>query len=130
LDPVTVTVEIPPENKGQIVEFVSDILDTQIAIEAHDARVVVNERNGVIVVGENVMVGRVAVTHKNISLETGNNAAAGPLFEIDQTNSSSSTRLQALVEALNDLKVSPQDIIDIIKSLERSGDLYGRLIVE
>ena len=130
VDPVTVTVKIPPENKDQEVEFVSDILDTQIAIHSHDARVVVNERNGVIVVGDNVMVGRVAVTHKNISIETGANPASGPLMVVDQSVSSSTTRLDALVNSLNDLKVSPQDIIDIIKSLERSGDLYGRLIVE
>jgi flagellar P-ring protein precursor FlgI len=130
IDPVTVEVQIPPQYQNQLVEFFAAILDNQVAIQSHDARVVVNERNGVIVVGDNVMVGRVAVTHKNISVETGNDPAGGPLFVVDQAESSSTTRLQALVDALNDLKVSPQDIIDIIKSLERSGDLYGRLIVE
>jgi flagellar basal body P-ring protein FlgI len=49
---------------------------------------------------------------------------------VDPSENTSTTRLRALVEALNKLKASPQDIIDIIKSLERSGDLYGRLVVE
>ena len=75
------------------------------------------------------MVGRVAVAHRNLSIETGNEPALGPFLEIDQSDSST-TRLKALVSALNALKVSPDDIMDIIKSLERSGDLYGRLIVQ
>ena len=132
IDPVTVRVRLP--EKGDYadhpVEFFAAVLDAQVAIQSHDARVVVNERNGVIVVGDNVMIGRVAVTHKNISIQTGEDPTHGPLLVVDQSEDSSTTRLQALVDALNDLKVSPQDIIDIIKSLERSGDLYGRLIVE
>jgi flagellar P-ring protein precursor FlgI len=130
VDPVTVEVRIPPEYQNQVVEFFAMILDNQVAIQSHDARVVVNERNGVIVIGDNVMIGRVAVTHKNITLETGGEATDKPLKVVDQAESSSTTRLQALVNALNDLKVGPQDIIDIIKSLERSGDLYGKLIIE
>ena len=78
------------------------------------------------------MVGRVAVTHKNVSIQTGDEPARGPLLVVDQNaySSASETRLKALIDALNALKVDSQSIIDIIKSLERSGDLYGRLIVE
>ena len=96
----------------------------------HDARVVIDERNGSIVIGDNVMVGRVAVAHRNLSIETGDDPSIGPFREIDQLDDTSTTRLKALVGALNALKVSPDDIMDIIKSLERSGDLYGRLIVQ
>jgi flagellar P-ring protein precursor FlgI len=131
--PVTIRVTIPDAYKDSDegrVKFIATLLDTPVAIQANDARVVVNERNGVIVVGEKVMVGRVAITHKNIAIQTGNDPIHGPLHLVDPMADTSTTRLKALVDALNALKASPHDIIDIIKSLERSGDLYGRLIVE
>ena len=37
---------------------------------------------------------------------------------------------QALVEALNGIKVPTQDIIEIIKGLERNGKLHGHVIIE
>jgi len=130
IDPNNVRVRIPAEYHDHHVGFIAMILDTQVALQHHDARVVINERNGVIIVGDNVMLGRVAVTHKSVSIQTGDDPAAGPLFVLDQNSDTSTTRLKALVDALNALKVDSQSIIDIIKSLERSGDLYGRLVVE
>lgn len=130
IDPSNVRIRIPDVYLEHRVQFVASVLDTKVALQSHDARVVINERNGVIIVGDNVMVGRVAVTHRNISLQTGEDARPGPLFMVDQTADSANTRLKVLVDALNALKVDSRSIIDIIKSLERSGDLYGRLIIE
>lgn len=129
IDQVNIAVRIDPRYRDNHVEFIAQVLDTQIIPPKHDARVVIDERNGSIVIGDNVMVGRVAVAHRNLSIETGNEPTLGPFLEIDQSDSST-TRLKALVSALNALKVSPDDIMDIIKSLERSGDLYGRLIIQ
>lgn len=130
IDQVNIEVQVDERYRNNPVQFISEVLDTQIVPPKHDARVVIDERNGSIVIGDNVMVGRVAVAHRNLSIETGNEPAIGPFLEIDQLNDTSTTRLKALVAALNSLKVSPDDIMDIIKSLERSGDLYGRLIVQ
>jgi flagellar P-ring protein precursor FlgI len=130
IDQVNIEVRIHDLYRDNPVEFVAQVMDTQIVPPKHDARVVIDQRNGNIVIGDNVMVGRVAVTHRNLNIETGNAPADGPLFVLDQASDTSTTRLKALVSALNALKVSPDDIMDIIKSLERSGDLYGRLIVQ
>lgn len=132
IDPANVRVRIPDEYKNYKVDFIAQVLETQVDLEHHDARIVINERTGVIVIGDNVMIGQVAVTHKNVSIQTGDEPARGPLIEVvqDSGSSSSTTRLKALVDALNALKVDSQSIIDIIKSLERSGDLYGQLVIE
>lgn len=129
IDQVNIEVQIPPLYRENPVEFIALVLNTQIVPPKHDARVVIDKRNGSIVIGDNVMVGRVAVAHRNLSIATGNEPTTGPFMEIDQSDTST-TRLKALVAALNSLKVSPDDIMDIITSLERSGDLYGRLIVQ
>ncbi len=129
IDQVNIVVRIDDRYRDNTVAFIAEVLDTQIVPPKHDARVVIDKRNGSIVIGDNVMVGRVAVAHRNLSIETGNAPSIGPFLEIDQSDTST-TRLKALVSALNALKVSPDDIMDIITSLERSGDLYGRLIVQ
>ena len=128
IDQVNIELQMPPKYLENPIEFIAEVLDKRIVPPKHDARVVIDKRNGSIVIGDNVMVGRVAVAHRNLSIETGNEA--GPFLEIDQLSDTSTTRLKALVAALNSLKVGPDDIMDIIQSLERSGDLYGRLIVQ
>jgi len=129
-DQVNIEVRIPAVYQDDPVAFASEVLDLQIIPPRHDARVVIDKRNGVIIVGNNVGVGRVAVSHKNIAIQTGAAPGDGPLFVVDQENDTNTTRLQALVNALNGLKVSTEDIIDIVEALEASGDLYGKLIVK
>ena len=59
-------------------------------------------------------------------------SAAGqtPSFEAIDTDQSDSAKLDALVNALNSIKVPNEDRIEIIKEIARSGKLHGRLIVE
>jgi len=130
IDQINIEVTIPPVYKDRQVEFIYWVLESRIYTPQNDACVVINERSGVVVIGDNVEVGPVAVTHKSLSVQTGGGPTKGPLFVVDQTANSSTTKLQALVDALNALQVSTQDIIDIIKELERSGELFGRVIME
>ncbi len=130
-DQVNVQVRIPPAYENYQVQFVSEVLDIRIPYLENDARVVINERTGTVIIGANVEIAPVAVTHKNFTIE------AGPFFPLDVEAAAGATtsgvrnvELKALVDALNALKASPQDIIDIIKGLKRSGDLYGELIIE
>lgn len=130
LDQVNVVVRIPAANVDYPVEFISDLLDIRLIDAQNDARVVINERTGTIIIGANVEIAPVAVAHKEFTIEAG-----GPFFALDPTARSSegnfeTVKLKSLVDALNTLKASPQDIIDIIKGLKRNGDLYGDLIVE
>lgn len=130
IDQVNIEVTIPPAYLDRPVQFVYEVLDSRIFTPQNDACVVINERSGVVVIGDNVEVGAVAVTHGNLSVQIGGGPLRGPLFVVDQTANTSTTRLQALVDALNALQVNTQDIIDIIKELERSGELFGRVIIE
>jgi len=126
MDQVNIEIRIPPAYRHNVVQFVAEVMETRIVPPQNDARVVINERNGVIIIGDNVEVGPVAVSHKNLSIET-----EGPLHVVDPaTTDISTTKLRGLVKALNALKVDTQDIIDIIKELERSGRLYGHVIIE
>jgi flagellar P-ring protein precursor FlgI len=130
IDQVNIVVRVPEAYRENPVQFASEVLDTRILTPENDARVVINERNGVIIIGDSVEIGPVAVSHKNLSIQTGAHTANGPLLVVSPPENTSTTKLRALVDALNALKVNSNDIIDIIKQLERSGDLFGHVIIE
>jgi flagellar P-ring protein FlgI len=68
LDPSTVKVTIPPGFKGDLVSMLTDI--EQLRVEPDEvARVVIDEANGVIVMGENVRISTVAVAQGNLTVK-------------------------------------------------------------
>ncbi|HUH84453.1 MAG TPA: flagellar basal body P-ring protein FlgI [Stellaceae bacterium] len=68
LDPSTVSVNMPPGFKGDVVAMLTDI--EQLRVEPDQvARVVIDEANGVIVMGENVRISTVAVAQGNLTVK-------------------------------------------------------------
>jgi flagellar P-ring protein precursor FlgI len=129
LNAVNVEVLIPPQYRDDPVLFISQVLSLPM-IEPHaEARVVINQRSGSVVIGGDVEIGSVVVTHKNVVIETGDNMALNRFVPLDPEKTSTA-KLKSLVESLNAVKVPTDDIIDIIKGLERNGKLHGTLIIE
>jgi len=91
--------------------------------------VVINERAGSIVISGDAEIGAAVVTHKNVVVETGGPTSAARFVPVDSTQTDS-PKLKGLVETLNAIRVPTEDIIEIIKGLDRDGKLYARLIVE
>jgi len=119
-----VEVVIPQQYREDPVMFVSMVL----ALPTLEP---LNQRAGSIVISGDVEIGAVVVAHKNIVIETGGSVGAGQFVPIDVDPQQSSTpRLKALVAALNAVNVPTEDIIDIIKGLDRNGKLHGQLVVE
>jgi flagellar P-ring protein precursor FlgI len=128
LDQVNVVVRIPPHYRPNPAEFVALVMDTRLTAAPSSRRVAINERAGVIVVGAEVEIAPVAVTHNGLTIQTGDIIANQ--FVGVESGTASRTRLEGLVQALNAIKAPPRDVIEIIKGLQRSGALYGELYVE
>jgi len=124
-----VVVEIPGQYREDPVSFISQVLSLPIMEPRTVSRVVVNERTGTIVISGDVEIGSVAVTHKNLVIEAGGQSAARPFVGVDPIDPSS-PKLKALVEALNAVHAPTEDIIEIIKGLDRNGKLHAPLIIE
>jgi len=129
IDQSNVVVTIPPQYRDDPVLFISQILSLPMLDPQTEARVVINERAGTIVIGGDVEIGSVVVTHKNVTIETGAAAGAEPFVPLDPEEINTA-KLKALVQALNTIHVSTADMIDIIKGLDRDGKLHGKLIIE
>jgi flagellar P-ring protein FlgI len=67
IDPSTVALNIPAKSAGDMVGFLTDI--EQLRVEPDDvARVVIDEANGIIVMGESVRISTVAVAQGNLTV--------------------------------------------------------------
>ena len=114
------------------------------------ARVVVDQRSGTIVMGENVRISRVAVSQGNLTLRIQeaplvsqpNPFAPGETVVVPRTDVAivdeagvglaevqEGTSLSEVVAGLNALGVAPRDMIDILKSIKASGALHAEFIV-
>lgn len=127
LNAANVRVKIPESYLSNPVEFVSILLENVIYNPEPEARVVINERAGSIVIDGNVQIGDVVISHRNIVVEANEQI---PRFSQITQDDQNSPKLSSLVDALNVLKVPNQDAIEIIKGINRSGKLHGRLIIE
>lgn len=114
------------------------------------ARVVVDQRSGTIVMGDDVRISRVAVSQGNLTLRIEeaplvvqpNPFSAGQTLVVPNTNAQineepgiglaeiqEGTSLSEVVAGLNALGVSPRDMIDILKSIKAAGALHAEFIV-
>ncbi len=115
------------------------------------ARVVVDQRSGTIVMGEDVRIGRVAVSQGNLTLRIREEPLAiqpNPFSEgtpiiVPRTEASisegdtvslaevpSGASLSEVVSGLNALGVSPRDMINILKSIKAAGALHAEFVVQ
>jgi len=129
LDQVNIEVLIPPQYSEAPAEFVSQVLALPLNEPQTGARVVINERAGSIVITGDVEIGAAVVSHKNVVVETGTEVSIERFVPVDPSETNT-PKLKSLVEALNKVNVQTEDIIEIIKRLDRSGILYGELIIE
>ncbi len=115
------------------------------------ARVVVDQRSGTIVMGEDVRISRVAVSQGNLTLriqETPplvvqpNPFSEGETVVVPRTQAEldedpgiklaevpPGTSLSEVIAGLNSLGVSPRDMIDILKSIKAAGALHAEFVV-
>ena len=148
-DSGSVTLKIPDEYQGRTVEFVADLELLQVQPD-NPARVVLNERTGTIVMGENVRLSTVAVSHGNLTLyikETPQVSQPAPFSKTGETKVVPRTSVKVnedqgglallkeganigdVVRALNTLGVTPRDLIGIMQSIKAAGALQAELTI-
>lgn len=126
IDQHHIEVKVPPVYQDDLVNFVALIMDLALTNIKNNKRVTIDERSGVIAIGDEVLISPTAISHKNLSIEA--TAAASGFVGLDTASPSQPRpRLKNLVEALNGLKVPTSDVIDIIRVLHKNGQIYGEV---
>jgi flagellar P-ring protein FlgI len=148
LDSSTVQVNVPQQYAGNVVALLTEIEQLQIEPDL-PAKIVIDERSGIIVMGRDVRVSTVAVAQGNLTVtisETPQVSQPNPLSR-GQTVVVPRTRvgvqedgrklamvregvsLQQLVDGLNALGVGPRDLIAILQAIKASGAIQADIEV-
>lgn len=146
LDMGLIEVLIPSDYMSNPISYISEIENLPVTPDGI-AKVVVNERNGTVVVGDKVRIASVAVTHNNITVKINSETTVSQpnSFSMGQTVTTAQdsldvqeeegnmvlmptgTDIGTIVRALNAVGTTPQDIIAILVAINQSGALYGVL---
>jgi len=144
----TIYLKVPGDLKSNPVKFISIIENLEIKPSGL-AKIVVDEKTGTVVIGENLVVSTVAVSHGNISVQVKEEEKVSqPLpFGRGQTVVTPDTKVRVeeekgrwvvmkegitikeLVSALNASGVSTRDVITIIQTIKAAGALHAELDV-
>ncbi len=145
-DAGAIEVKVPQEYWGRVVQFVTRIESLSVAPDSI-CKVVVNERTGTVVMGQDVRISTVGIAHGNLSVEIKeSNSVSQPLpFSNGETTVTPETEMLVkeestkifvvrsgvsigdVVRALNALGVSPRDLIAIFQAIKAAGALHARL---
>ncbi len=149
LDSGTVAININETLMPSIAHVIAMVENITIEPE-RPARVVVDQRSGTIVMGEDVRISRVAVSQGNLTIRIEEQPIAvqpnpfspGETVVVPRTRAeiaeepgigladvAPGASLSEVVAALNALGVSPNDMIDILKSIRAAGALHAEFIV-
>ena len=150
LDPATVMVSVPASYQDDTVRLLTDIEQLRVQID-QPARVVIDERSGVIVMGENVQISTVAIAQGNLTIRITETpqvsqpspfSATGNTEVVDRTNIEddqdedrkltvlpAGVSLQELVNGLNALGIGPRDMITILQAIKAAGALQAEIEV-
>lgn len=149
LDPGTVQLTVPPQYRGRNVEMLTTVEQLRVTPD-QVAKVVIDERSGVIVMGENVRISTVAIAQGNLTIritETPQVSQPQPFgqgqtavvprtgIEIDEgedrklTVLNEGVSLQELVDGLNALGIGPRDMITILQTIKAAGALQAEIEV-
>lgn len=138
-----------PRDPSQRVSFVSVLENLEVTPAKETAKIIINSRTGTIVIGQDVRVSPVAVTHGGLTVAITENPevnqpnalgggetvitprtgiqvdeGSGHMFNFD-----AGTSLQQIVDAVNQVGAAPGDLMAILEALKQSGAIKADLIV-
>jgi len=150
IDPATVRIRIPPARRTDVVGVLTDIEQLDVQPD-QQARVIIAEHTGVIVMGENVRISRLAIAQGNLTIRiTETQQVSQPsafatqgntqtvdrtAIDVDEGNDKrlaeldTGVTLRELVNGLNALGIGPRDMISILQAIKAAGALQADIEV-
>jgi flagellar P-ring protein FlgI len=149
LDPSTIGITVPSKYRGNVISLLTEVEQLRIDPD-QSAKIVIDERSGIIVMGNDVRVSTVAVAQGNLTVtitETPQVSQPAPFSRLGQTTVVPRTRigvqedgkklavvrsgvsLQQLVNGLNSLGIGPRDLIAILQAIKAAGAIQADIEV-
>ncbi len=128
-NPGQIEIRVPSSMTDDPVSFAANIENLTLSIDEPN-RVVINERTGTIIVGNNVRISRVVISHNGIKISVDDQAQGGNARNQSQASMvavQGETTVDDLVVALNAVGATPKDLIAIFQAINAAGALHGEL---
>jgi flagellar P-ring protein FlgI len=142
------TVEVTRPDKTSATQLFAEIGALTVEVDI-PARVVVDEKSGTVVIGQDVRILPVAISHGNLIIKvrerpkvsqpqalSDGETVVVPSTDVEVEDTAQpvgvleGSSLNDLVDGLNNMGAKPGDIIDILQSLKDVGALQAELIVQ
>ncbi len=150
LDSGTISLNLGKTRREDLIQVLTDI--EQLRIQPDQiAKVIIDEKSGIIVIGENVRINPIAIAQGNLTIritETPQVSQPAPFsttgetvtvprtdIQVDEESGNklnilkSGVSLQELVDGLNALGVGPRDMISILQAVKAAGALQAEIEV-
>lgn len=148
LDPATIGLHVPQAYHGNVVSLLTDIEQLQVEPD-QPAKIVIDERSGIIVMGSDVRVSTVAVAQGNLTVTITESPQVSQPAPFSQGRTKTVPRtsigvresghklamvrngvsLQQLVDGLNALGIGPRDLIAILQAIKAAGAIQADIEV-
>lgn len=149
LDPTTISLNVPADYQDKVVDLMTKIEQLQVQPDQL-AKVVIDENSGIVVIGKDVKINRLAIAQGNLTIKiseipfisqplpfANGETIVGTTTAIDVNEDIQSklavvdtgVNLQELVDGLNALGVTPRDLISILQAIKASGALQADIEV-
>jgi flagellar P-ring protein FlgI len=143
-----VSVTVPPDYEGRVVDFIARIESLAITTDRVE-RIVINERTGTIVLGKDVLIRPASILHGTLTVEIETTFAVSqpaPFSEGQTTvvpqvgvgikeekarniNLKEGATVEDLIQALQAIGATPRDVIAILQNLRAAGAIEAEIEV-
>lgn len=126
-DAALIEVRIPEERVSDPIGFIAELESVSVT-PAASGKVVIDAATGIIIFGEEVKIGKVAVSFQDVQVST-------PGYYRDTTPGSrqvlveETATVEQLVRILQEIGMETEIIIGLLRAIDRAGSLYGQLII-
>lgn len=149
-DSAMVEVAVPQQFREDVAQFLAEIERLPVHPD-QPARIVIDERTGTVVMGEEVRISTLAIAHGSLSIQisrTNEVSQPEPFSETGRTAPFSNTQVSVqesgdrlaimpegvslgeVVQSLNAIGVTPRDLISILQAIKSSGALQAELLIQ
>ena len=141
---------VAPANPTERVAFVAKLENMPVEAGAEVPKVVFNSRTGTVVISDGLRVKSAAVTHGSLKVVISESSAVSQPAPFSKGGTTQVTpqskvsvdqgsgqmfhwppgaRLQTIIDTVNSLGASPDDIMAILQALDQAGAIEGELVV-
>ncbi len=148
-DAGTVEILVPSSYLGKTVELVSYVENLEITPD-NSAKVVLDERTGTIVMGDNVRISPIAISQGNLNIEVKLPEVPGqeqpqpdepPQVGLEEEEDPNTIRsnvfllkggadLKEIVDGFNKIGASSEELTQVLKAIKTAGALHAELLVK